>query len=71
MKLLLRWEDIKADHLDVPASMSKHSLQCRHSDCDFLFCLIVPRATKLYSLDCILDPLGTVYSSIKEYTRRS
>ena len=27
-KLLLSWEDIQADHLDVPASMSKDSLLC-------------------------------------------
>ena len=31
-KLLLRWEDIQADRLDVPASMSKDSLPCKNRD---------------------------------------
>ena len=29
-KLLLRWEDIQADHLDVPALMSKDPLPCEY-----------------------------------------
>ena len=29
-KLFLRWEDIQADHLDVPALMSKDSLPCEY-----------------------------------------